>query len=150
MQENNICRTLLILLYFYQITNSQLAPNDLLITSRCEFMSFCGVDFLIWFFPFEILKEIFDGWDWDDDTKWYKNDRKSSWGCNGRYHLHDSYDEKVNIGYFWKLNNEIQWYKIQNSVLWCFDGVIADIIIRNVCYYGSIWHLAERRNTGKN
>lgn len=113
-------------------------------------MSFCGVNFLIWFFAFEVFKEILDAWDRDDNTKWYKNDRKSSWSCDRRYHLHDSNNEKVNIGYFWKLNNEIEWYKIQNSVLWCFDGVIANIIVGNICYYRPIRHLAEWWSTRKN
>lgn len=58
-----------------------------------------------------------------------------------RYHLHDSNDQKIQIGNFRKLHEQIFGYEIDWSVFGCFDIVVANIHIGDIRDYTAIGHI---------
>ena len=98
LQQNHISWKSLVLFDPHNIPNMNILPGHLLETSLPQHFSLGIIDFPIRVFPFDILKQILDGGDSDNHGKWYKDNRKASWVSDGRDHLHDANNKKIDIG----------------------------------------------------
>lgn len=110
-------------------------------------MCLTQINLLIWFFTFQILVNILDGGHPYDKAKRYKYDRKTSRNSDLRYHLHNSNDKKVNVGQFWKLDDQVERHEIIKGVFGSLDWIVSHLTVRQVCYYLSIGHFRVGRKS---
>ena len=107
----------------------------------CQF----AIDRSIWFFSFEILKEVFNRTDHNDYCQGDKDCGDARRDTDLRNHLHDANNEKVDIGNFRELSDEVLGHESEQRIFGCLDAIVANLHIGDIGDERPIGHFGMRR-----